>query len=86
MKNRGGEKLKEMAGTLWRSMFISLSPDEDYPSDGKLFKQFRFSCKTGQNGLPETVTDTILFLDPGGKVSHPHMISFDPWGQKGISY
>jgi len=38
--------------------------------------------KLDEKGLPEGVTDTISFPAINGKVSHPHMISFDPAGKK----
>jgi 6-phosphogluconolactonase len=33
-------------------------------------------------GIPESVTDTISFPANEGKISHPHMISFDPAGKR----
>lgn len=38
--------------------------------------------KLDDKGIPVKVTDTISFEAKDGKVSHPHMISFDPAGKK----
>jgi 6-phosphogluconolactonase len=38
--------------------------------------------KLDNKGIPERITDTILYAGEEGKVSHPHMISFDPAGKR----
>jgi 6-phosphogluconolactonase len=76
------EKVKDLLVPFGGPCFISLSPKEDF----LLFASYSSSSiaivKLDAKGLPETVTDTILFPLVDGKVSHPHMISFDPAGKK----
>ncbi|HVN56768.1 MAG TPA: lactonase family protein [Bacteroidales bacterium] len=38
--------------------------------------------KLGNNGIPEKVTDTIVFKGNNGSVSHAHMSGFDPQGER----
>ncbi len=75
-------KLKEMAVPYGGPCFISLSPEEDYLLMANYSSSSVSVVKLDEKGLPESVTDTILFTDPDGKVSHPHMISFDPEGKR----
>lgn len=76
------EKVKDLLVPFGGPCFISLSPKEDF----LLFANYSSSSvavvKLDARGLPETVTDTILFPSVDGKISHPHMISFDPEGGK----
>jgi 6-phosphogluconolactonase len=76
------EKVKDLLVPFGGPCFISLSPKQDF----LLFASYSSSSiavvKLDEKGLPEIVTDTISFPAIDGKVSHPHMISFDPAGKK----
>lgn len=76
------EKVKDLLVPFGGPCFISLSPKGDF----LLFASYSSSSialvKLDEKGLPEGVTDTISFPAINGKVSHPHMISFDPAGKK----
>jgi 6-phosphogluconolactonase len=76
------EKLKELVVPEGGPCYISLSPKEDY----LLFANYSSSSvavvKLDDNGLPDKVTDSFSFPENVGKVSHPHMISFDREGKK----
>jgi len=75
------EKLKDLAVPYGGPCFISLSPDESYLLMANYSSSSVSVVKLDNKGLPETVTDTILFNDKEGRVSHPHMISFGPDGE-----
>ena len=76
------EKVKDLLVPFGGPCFISLSAKGDF----LLFASYSSSSialvKLDEKGLPEGVTDTISFPAINGKVSHPHMISFDPAGKK----
>lgn len=62
--------------------FISLSPDEDYLLMANYSSSSIAVVKLDSKGIPEKVSDTILFKGDNGQVSHPHMIAFDPSGKR----
>ncbi len=78
----GLEKVKDLVVPDGGPCFISLSPREDYLLMASYSSSSIAVVKLDENGLPEMVTDTISFPVSNGKVSHPHMISFDPAGKK----
>lgn len=61
--------------------FISLSPDGGYLLLANYSSSSVSVVKLGQNGIPEEVTDTILYAAEGRNVSHPHKILSDPSGK-----
>jgi 6-phosphogluconolactonase len=75
-------KVKELLVPFGGPCFISLSPAEDF----LLFANYSSSSvavvKLDEKGIPERVTDSILFKEIDKAVSHPHMISFDPDGKR----
>ena len=75
------EKVKEMAVPYGGPCFISLSPEEDFLFMASYSSGSVAVVKLDNKGIPEKVTDTIIFKGDEGKVSHPHMISFDPAGK-----
>ena len=75
------EKLKDLAVPYGGPCFISLSPDDEYLLMANYSSSSVSVVKLDDKGLPETVTDTILFNDQAGRVSHPHMIAFGPDGE-----
>ena len=76
------EKVKELLVPDGGPCFISLSPNEDYLLMANYSSSSVAIVKLDEKGLPARVTDTISFAAIEGKVSHPHMISFDPSGKK----
>ena len=76
------EKVKELLVPDGGPCFISLSPAEDYLLMASYSSSSIAVVKLDDKGITERVTDTISFAVNEGKVSHPHMISFDPEGKK----
>ena len=76
------EKVKELLLPDGGPCFISLSPAEDYLLMASYSSSSIAVVKLDDKGITERVTDTISFAVNEGKVSHPHMISFDPSGKK----
>jgi 6-phosphogluconolactonase len=76
------EKVKELAVPNGGPCFISLSPGEDFLFMANYDGGSVAVVKLDDKGIPERVTDTILFKGDEGKVSHAHMISFNPAGNK----
>lgn len=62
--------------------FISLSPSGNYLLLVNYSSSSVSVVKLDAKGIPSAITDTILFKPDGERVSHPHMISFDPSGRK----
>ncbi len=78
----GVEKVKDLVVPDGGPCFISLSPAEDYLLIASYSSSSVAVVKLDEKGIPLKVTDTISFEVMDGKVSHPHMISFDPAGKK----
>ena len=76
------EKVKELLVPFGGPCFISLSPKGDFLLFASYSSASIAVVKLDEKGIPESVTDTISFPAVDGKVSHPHMISFDPAGKK----
>jgi 6-phosphogluconolactonase len=76
------EKLKDLLVPDGGPCFISLTPDENYLLLANYQSSSITVVKLDGNGIPDAVTDKISFPENDGKVSHPHMISFDPSGKK----
>jgi 6-phosphogluconolactonase len=76
------EKVKELLVPDGGPCFISLSPAEDYLLMASYSSSSIAVVKLDDKGIAERVTDTISFAVNDGKISHPHMISFDPAGKK----
>jgi 6-phosphogluconolactonase len=68
--------------------YISLSPDNMFLLVANYGGGSIAVVKLDEKGVPESVTDTIIYSDTttvkgeNVKVSHAHMISFDPAGEK----
>lgn len=60
---------------------ISLSSDKGYLFIASYGSGSVAVVKLDENGIPEKVTDTILYVSEPPFVSHPHMISHDPAGK-----
>jgi 6-phosphogluconolactonase len=67
--------------------YISVSPDNRFLLVANYGGGSVAVVKLGENGIPVSVTDTIIYNDTivygnARKVSHAHMIGFDPAGEK----
>ena len=60
---------------------ISISADNRFLFVANYSSSSVAVVKLDKNGIPETVTDTILYEEKARDVSHPHMISYDPKGR-----
>jgi len=76
------EKLNEMLIPYAGPCYISSSPDSgflfiaNYPNGSVVV------VKLDDSGIPETITDTILYVKEDPDVSHAHMIMSDPAGKR----
>jgi 6-phosphogluconolactonase len=68
--------------------FISISPDKRFLLVANYGGGSVTVVKLGENGIPVAITDniiysdTILYREKNVKISHAHMIDFDPAGEK----
>ena len=76
------EKQNEMAIPYGGPCFISMSPDSgflflaNYPNGSVV------TVRLDDDGIPEAIADTILYVRDNPRVSHAHMILNDPSGKK----
>lgn len=76
------EKKNEMIIPYGGGCFISMSPDSGFLFIANYPKGSVVVVKLDNEGIPQTVTDSILYIpDPPGD-SHAHMILNDPSGKK----
>ena len=75
-------KVDEIAVPNGSPCFISLSPDEAFLFLANYTGGSVTVIKLDKEGIPATITDSILFDTTGEHTSHPHMISFDPAGKR----
>jgi 6-phosphogluconolactonase len=81
IKNGQFEKLNEMLIPYAGPCFISMSPDSgfifiaNYPNGSVVV------VKLDENGIPESIPDTILYVKEEPDRSHAHMILSDPGGK-----
>ena len=76
------KKVNETAVPNGSPCFISLSPREDFLFLANYTGGSIAVIKLDEKGIPERITDSITFEPQGEKISHAHMISFDPSGNK----
>jgi 6-phosphogluconolactonase len=62
--------------------YISISPNDDYLFLANYSGGSVAVVKLNDSGIPVSVTDTIIYEALEGRVSHAHMISFDPCGKR----
>lgn len=80
-KSNGFEKLNEMLIPYGGPCYISMSADSghlfiaNYPNGSVAV------VRLGNNGVPEAITDTILYIKEEPDRSHAHMILHDPAGK-----
>jgi 6-phosphogluconolactonase len=75
------EKLNEILVPYGGPCHISISPDNDYLLVASYASGSVAVVKLGKDGIPESVTHSILYETTAPDVSHPHMILFDPAGK-----
>jgi 6-phosphogluconolactonase len=81
--NTGGiEKINELTVPDGGPCYISLSPDNNFLFMANYSGGSVTVVRLDNKGIPDRVTDTILYAGEEGKVSHPHMISSDPAGKR----
>lgn len=76
------EKLNEMLIPYGGPCFISISPDSSFLFLASYPNGSVSVVRLGVTGLPETITDTILYRKDEPDASHAHMILNDPSGNK----
>ncbi|HEY5470234.1 MAG TPA: beta-propeller fold lactonase family protein, partial [Bacteroidales bacterium] len=76
------EKIKEFSIPNGTPCFISLSPANDFLLLASYTGGSLAVVKLDDGGIPVSITDTVRFKSEGGKVSHAHMIAFNPAGNK----
>jgi 6-phosphogluconolactonase len=74
-------KVNEISVPNGSPCYISISPENDYLFIANYTGGSIAVYKLDENGIPQTISDTITFKGKAGKVSHAHMISFDPAGK-----
>jgi 6-phosphogluconolactonase len=81
-KSGGIEKINELAVPNGSPCFISLSHDDDFLFLANYTGGSVTVVKLDNKGIPVNITDTVIYKREEGKISHPHMISFDPAGER----
>src|SRR5665648_265645 len=76
------EKINELAVPNGGPCFISLSPDNYFLLMANYDGGSVAVIKLDDKGIPEKVSDTIFYQGEEGKVSHAHMVAFDPGGKR----
>jgi 6-phosphogluconolactonase len=76
------EKKSEMLTPYGGPCFISMSPDSGFLFVASYPNGSIAVIKLGSDGIPQTITDTILFSKSAPDQSHAHMIKSDPSGKK----
>ena len=76
------EKKNELLIPYGGPCFISISPDSGFLFVASYPNGSVSVVRLDLNGLPQTVTDTILFSKSSPDMSHAHMIKADPSGKK----
>ncbi|HOB85816.1 MAG TPA: lactonase family protein [Bacteroidales bacterium] len=75
------EKLNEMVVPNGGPCFISMSPDSGYLFIANYPRGSVAVIRLDKNGIPESVTDTIIYNPEKPNQSHAHMILSDPQGK-----
>jgi 6-phosphogluconolactonase len=76
------EKVNEMPVPNGGPCFISVTPDEKYLFVANYGGGSVAVVKLDAQGIPERITDTVIFSGSGEKVSHAHMIASDLRGDR----
>ncbi len=75
-------KVNEISVPNGAPCYVSVSPDNDFLFTANYTGSSVAVFKLDKNGIPERICDTIKFPPRERKVSHPHMISYDPSGKR----
>lgn len=75
------EKMGEILVPYGGACYISLSAERQYLFFASYSSGSAAVVKLDGNGIPERVTDAVLFAPESPGLSHPHMISPDPSGK-----
>jgi 6-phosphogluconolactonase len=62
--------------------YIAISPGDDFLFLANYSGGSVAVVRLNENGIPVSVTDTIIYRAGEGTVSHAHMVSFDPSGKR----
>lgn len=81
-KNGVFEKLNEILIPYGGPCFISMSPDSSFLFVANYPNGSVAVVKLDGNGIPETISDTLVYYKTAPKPSHAHMILNDPSGEK----
>lgn len=76
------DKIHEMRTPYGGPCYISMSPDSGYIFLANYPNGSVVVVRLDSSGMPETITDTILYNKPEPDASHAHMIMNDPSGEK----
>ena len=76
------KKMGDLAVPNGGPAYISISPDDGYLFLANYSGGSVSVVKLDGKGIPVKVTDTIVFKGDKGKVSHAHMVAFDPSGKR----
>jgi 6-phosphogluconolactonase len=76
------EKLNEILIPYGGPCYISMSPDSSFLFVANYPNGSVAVVKLDDNGIPETITDTLVYYMDAPKPSHAHMILNDPSGEK----
>jgi 6-phosphogluconolactonase len=76
------QKIGELLIPYGGPCFISMSPDSGYIFLANYPKGSVAVAKLDDKGIPQAITDTILYVKTSPEVSHAHMIKSDPSGKK----
>ncbi len=81
-KSGGIKKAGELAVPNGGPCFISLSAGEDFLLMANYSGGSVAVIRLDKNGMPISVTDTLIYKGEAGKASHAHMIASDPAGKR----
>jgi 6-phosphogluconolactonase len=81
-KTGTAEKLNEIPVPDGGPCFISMTAEEDFLFIANYMGGSVAVVKLGESGIPESVTDLIVYENEEEKVSHAHMIAADPSGKR----
>jgi 6-phosphogluconolactonase len=76
------DKINEIPVPNGGPCFISLTPEEDFLFVANYMGGSVAVIRLDGLGIPESVTDNIIYEKEGEKVSHAHMIATDPTGNR----
>jgi 6-phosphogluconolactonase len=76
------EKLNEILIPYGGPCYISMSPDSSFLFVANYPNGSVAVVKLDNNGIPETITDTVVYYKTAPKPSHAHMVLNDPSGEK----